>query len=206
MKNWQQPISSPSSPWPQNNAFPPRCVKGQEHGQMRQEVLFPVRTVRLQFFCKTLLSLEWMFPIWQMQCSWEIPKLALKELFPETGAACGLIGAMEGESRAGPMLGCAVQVLSVPGKRPRCWLQAQHRALGGKADTAHLLLAANGPWLLERALWAHRCLVKGSVQSESGNYWRRNGIWILVTFLQSGWRSTCGYTGPRQPLGWVIIW
>jgi len=35
-----------------------------------------------------------------MLCSREIPELALKELFPETEAACGLISAAERKSKS----------------------------------------------------------------------------------------------------------
>lgn len=35
-----------------------------------------------------------------MSCSQEIPELELKELFPETEAACGLISATEGKSES----------------------------------------------------------------------------------------------------------
>lgn len=52
-----------------------------------------------------------------------------------------------------------------PGKDPGS-LQAKQRYLGGEADTAHPLLAFNGPWLSNKAPWAHRvpCLGKCSLR------------------------------------------
>lgn len=164
---------SPSSPWPQNNAFSCQMREGTRLWADERRRLCSVRTGRLQFCCEILPSLASRVDVSHLlPDAAEIPELALKELFPEMGAACGLVNAMAGESRsvqgcfacegwAAPLWGCAVQGLSVPRKRPRCGLQAEHRALGGEADTAHLLLAVSGPWLPDRAPWAHRVPCQG---------------------------------------------
>lgn len=65
-----------------------------------------------------------------MLCSREIPELALKELFPETEAAWGLISAAEGKSRSACM----------------------------ESGSSRAALAAGPAWIC--AVWAHRLFLQ----------------------------------------------
>lgn len=139
--------------------------------------LFPVRTGRLQFCCETLLSFARRVDVSHLAnaSSQEIPELALKELCPEMGAACGLISATEGESRsvqgclaweswAGSSGAVLFSCSMSPGKHPGAVSKPSTEHWEGRQTNpiSSWLSLALGSWTELFGLTG--CLVRGSAQ------------------------------------------
>lgn len=192
-------------------------MKGQGPGADGTKRLFPVRTGKLQYCCEMLSTFQSrmgtskLANVVQLRDAWALPSNG-SCMFATEGKSCPAC-----ECWGSPAWSCAAQahqlcLLNVVSKRSRSYFQAKLRALGREGKVHPI-----SSWL-EMALssWSEvfgfagcfvNALVEGNAQWQSSSYWKRNGIWIWRTFLQSSQRSTSGYmwTQPAAEAGYYMM-